>query len=159
MIQDNSSSNIYTFLSEFNDKKIFREKLSLLCNYPLSENEIGIVLDQIPLDFKKYYETLGPARLKALSYDVSRISKEYQATLFNKDDLKANIILNYDIGKKYSKSFIKENLQKLYNDLGYSKKAKANDLEEYFELKECKVLNSETGKYDNAFELIKKRVD
>ena len=28
---------------------------------------------------------------------------------------------------------------------------------EYFELKDCKVLNSETGKYEHGFELIKKK--
>ena len=52
---------------------------------------------------------------------------------------------------------VKEDLQALYDKLNYTKKAKANDLEEYFELKECKVLNSETGKYDRGYELIKKK--
>ena len=34
---------------------------------------------------------------------------------------------------------------------------KANDIEEYFEVKECKVLNPETGKYDRGYELIKRK--
>ena len=157
MIQDNSSNKIHDFLLEFNDKKTFREKMGFLCNYPLSENERGVVLDQIALDFKKYYETLGPERLKALAYNITNIEKEYNATLFNKDDLKAQIYFRYQEGQRYSRNLIKENLQKLYDKLNYTKKAKANDIEEYFEIKDCKVLNSETGKYEHGFELIKKK--
>ena len=157
MIQDSSSNKIHDFLLEFNEKVYFKEKMRLLCNYPLTENERGIILDQIALEFKKYYETLGPERLKALNYDVSKIVKEYQATLFNKDDLKVQIYFNYQIGQRYSRNSIKENLQALYDSLNYTKKAKANDIEEYFEVKECTVLNSETGKYDRGYELIKKK--
>ena len=157
LIQDNASNKIHDFLTDFTDKKLFREKMGMLCTYPLTDNERGIVLDQIPLTYKKYYETLGPDRLRALGYNITRVEKEYNATLFNKEDLKNHIYSNYSDGNKYSKSDIKESLQKLYDSLNYAKTAKANDLEEYFEVKDCKVLNSETGKYDNGFELIKKK--
>jgi len=157
LVSDKSSNKIHDFLVDFLDKQLFREKMGMLCTAKLTNNELGIVLDQIPLTYKNYYETLGPARLRALSYDVTRIEKEYQATLFNKDDLRDKIYSNYQEGNKYSKSFLKENLQKLYDSLNYTKKAKANDIESYFEIKDCKVLNSETGKYDNGFELIKKK--
>jgi hypothetical protein len=63
----------------------------------------------------------------------------------------------YNEKDKFSKADIKESLQKLYDSLNYTKKAKANDIEEYFEVKVCKVLNKETGKWDNGFELIKKK--
>ena len=43
----------------------------------------------------------------------------------------------------------------IYSSLGYNKTPKANDLEEYFEIKECKVLNSETNKREHGFEIIK----
>ncbi len=152
-----NSGVVNNFLTDFLDKKLFREKMGMLCTYPLTDNERGIVLDQIPLTYKKYYETLGPDRLRALGYNITRVEKEYNATLFNKEDLKNHIYSNYSDGNKYSKSDIKESLQKLYDSLNYAKTAKANDLEEYFEIKDCKVLNSETGKYDNGFELIKKK--
>ena len=57
---------------------------------------------------------------------------------------------------RYTKSYIKEKLKKIYDKLGYSKTAKASDIEEYFEIKVCQILNKETKKYDNGFELIKK---
>lgn len=152
-----NSETVNNFLTEFTNKYIFREKMGMLCTYPLTDNERGIVLDQIPLTYKKYYEILGPSRLYALGYNITKIEKEYQATLFNKDNLKDKIYSNYQEGNKYSRNSIKEDLQKLYDSLNYTKKAKASDLEEYFEVKDCTVLNKETGKYDRGFELIKKK--
>ena len=157
LIQDSSSDNIHNFLVDFIDRKLFTEKMGLLCTAKLTESELGVVLDQIPLTYKNYYTTLGPIRLRALGYHITKVEREYQATLFNKEDLKDKIYSNYNEGDKYSKSLLKENLQKLYDSLNYTKKAKANDIEEYFEIKECKVLNSETGKYDHGFELIKRK--
>jgi len=63
----------------------------------------------------------------------------------------------FEVGKRYSKSLIKEKLTKIYSDFRYDKTAKASDLEEYFELKSCLISNKETGKRDNGFEIIKKR--
>ena len=130
----------------------------MLCTSNLTEAELGVVLDQIPLTYKNYYTTLGPDRLRALGYNDSLILKEYQATLFNKDDLKKEIFKLYQEGQKYSRNLVKETLQDLYDRVGYTKKAKASDLEEYFETKECKVLNKETGKYDRGYELIKVKI-
>ena len=157
LVSESVSDNIHNFLADFIDKKLFREKMGMLCTSNLTESELGVILDQIPLTYKKYYETLGPERLKSLSYDITRIEREYNATLFNKDDLKREIFKLYHEKDKFSKADIKENLQKLYDSLNYTKKAKANDLEEYFEVKDCKILNKETGRWDNGFELIKKK--
>jgi len=63
----------------------------------------------------------------------------------------------FQVGNKYSKSEIKEILRTIYESNGYNKTPKANDLEEYFELKECKVLNESTSKRDAGFEIIKEK--
>jgi hypothetical protein len=157
LVSDKSSNRIHDFLVDFLDKKLFREKMGMLCTTTLTSNELGIVLDQIPLTYKKYYETLGPSRLYALGYNITKVEREYQATLFDKEDLKQEVYKIYQVNQRYSKLSIKEDLQKLYDSLNYTRKAKANDIEEYFEIKDCKVLNSETGKYDNGFELIKRK--
>ena len=157
IIKDSISSNINNFLETFDNLKGSCDKLKYLCNANLTDTEKGVILDQIPISYKKYYEVLGPEKCRSLSYDPYRLNKELSVLLFNKDDLKYDIYLNYQEGQRYSKSFIKENLQRIYDNLSYNKKAKANDIEEYFELKDCKVLNSETGKYDHGYELIKKK--
>ena len=64
-------------------------------------------------------------------------------------------ILNYfKPDNKYLKSDIKETLRKIYESVGYNKTPKASDLEEYFEIKECKITIS-TGKQDNGFKILK----
>ena len=157
IISEFVSDNIHNFLADFIDKRLFTEKMGMLCTSNLTESELGVILDQIPLTYKKYYETLGPDRLKALGYNITRVEKEYQATLFNKEDLKQEIYKIYQEGQRYSRNSLKENLQKLYDSLNYTKKAKASDVEEYFKVRDCTVLNSETGKYDRGYELIKKK--
>jgi hypothetical protein len=157
IISESVSDNIHNFLTDFIDKKLFTEKMGMICTSNLTENELGVILDQIPLTYKKYYETLGPVRLKALGYNITLVDREYKATLFDKENLKQEVYKIYQEGSRYSRNSLKENLQKLYDSLNYNKKAKANDIEEYFEVKDCKVLNSETGKYEHGFELIKKK--
>ena len=157
IISEYVSDNIHNFLTDFIDKKLFTEKMGMLCTSDLTENELGVILDQIPLTYKKYYETLGPSRLKALGYNITLVDREYQATLFDKENLKQEVYKIYQEGSRYSRNSLKEDLQKLYDSLNYTRKAKANDIEEYFEIKDCKVLNSETGKYEHGFELIKRK--
>ncbi len=157
MMKESVSTNINNFLETFDNLKGSYAKLKYLCNTSLTNTEKDIILDQIPLVYKKYYEVLGPARCISLGYDTTKLDKELSLLLFNKDDIKQEIYSNYKEGGKYSKSFIKEDLQRIYDSLNYTKKAKANDINSYFEIKDCKVLNSETGKYDNGFELIKKK--
>jgi hypothetical protein len=157
LMKETTSYNINKFLSEFDNLKGAYSKLKYLCNSSLNSIEIGIVLDQVPLIYKQYYEILGKERCIALGYDTTKLNKELLLLQFDKDDLKTEIYNNYQEGDKFSKSYIKKTLQKLYDSLNYTKKAKASDLEEYFELKLCKVLDKETGKYDNGFELIKKK--
>ena len=151
----NNSSKINNFLLNFNSLLLFREKMSLLCETNFTEQELGIVLDQIPLEFRNYYQTLGPERCKALSYDVTYISREYSDLQFDKSKLQEKIYKTFQVNSKYSKSNIKETLGVIYSSLGYNKTPKANDLEEYFEIKLCKVLDRTTGKFDNGFKIIK----
>ena len=87
--------------------------------------------------------------------------EENNIEILSADKVYSNPVNIYTVNEKkdkFSKADIKENLQKLYDSLNYTKKAKANDIEEYFEVKDCKVLNSETGKYEHGFELIKRKI-
>jgi hypothetical protein len=154
LMSSEASSNVSKFLNKFNiDLKNFRDKMKLLCEYPLTDQERGVVLDQIPLLYKNYYETLGPERCRALSYDGTYLSREYSDLQFDKNVLASEIRNTFEIGGKYTKNYIKETLKKIYKDLGYNKTPKANDLEEYFEIKLCKV-TIETGKQDNGFKIV-----
>ena len=112
--------------------------------------------------FARYYYSISKEVAGTLHYQKGALEKEYNrlnsiSSTINIDSLPNEIYNNFKDGNKYLRSHIKSTLQKIYDNLGYSKTAKASDLDEYFETKACKIINSETGKYENALELIKQK--
>lgn len=155
LIKENSASEIRLFIQKFNEFKDFSIKMKMLCEIDADDVEREILLDQVPLIYKNYYQTLGPERCKALSYNKTYIEREYSDLQFDISNLESEIYKEFNTNTKYTKAYIKETLAKMYTSLGYNKTPKANDLEEYFELKVCKVLNQITGKWENGFKIIK----
>ena len=150
------------FIDKFNQFTQFTDKLELICEYCNKYIElIDLILDQVPFIFGNYYRILGPDVCRKYSYRKSLLESEYLRIKNNKN-IDENFILKnlesiFIIGEKYSKIFIKKTLQKIFDSLDLKRKAKATDLEEWFELKPCKINNKETGKRDMGFEIIKKK--
>lgn len=63
----------------------------------------------------------------------------------------------YKIGDRLIKADIKSKLQEIYDNLNISQKAKATNIEEWFETKRCKMKNPKTGKNIDGVELISKK--
>ena len=153
-------------LQEFEEQQYFTGKMKYLYSIHMDEDIAKQVLDNIyDTRFAKYYWTISASRAGSLNYQSGKLEEEYQA-ITNPEDtsildtkLKNRIISTFSLNARYSKADVKEILKKIYSDLKYDKTPKANDLEKYFEIKECKVLNSDTGKRDAGFEIIKKKED
>ena len=159
-ISDDIQSQLYfsqdDIVIKFKGLPTFRDRMKFLCKEDI--DNISDILNQIPLVYKVYYIALGPERCKALNYEVTKIFKEFSDMQFDKSQLEDEIYKTFTIGERYTKAGIKETLKNLYKFLGYNKTPKANDLEKYFELKECKVLvDKESGKRDMGFEIIKRK--
>ena len=150
-----NGGEIHDFLEEFNSLSSFSSKMRLLCEAEFDETVILSILDQIPLTYKKYYSTLGPARCLANGYNITYIEKEYKDTLLDKNDIVKEIYNNFQEGEVYTKKFIKEKLGEIYKSLGYNKTPKATDLGNYFEIKRTRV--DEGTKSIECFRLIKKK--
>ena len=156
---DNEVSNIIECIDNL-DK--FWEKMRYIYNLNMSEDLAKRLFSTMSdTSFAKYYYSISKEVASKLGYSKKAMDKEYNrlnsiSTTINLENLPEEIYNNFSEGNKYFRSSIKSILQEIYDKLGYSKKSKANDLGEYFELKDCKVLNSETGKYEHGFELIKK---
>ena len=159
-ISDDIQSQLYfsqdDIVIKFKGLPTFRDRMKFLCKEDI--DNISDILNQIPLVYKVYYIVLGPERCKALNYEVTKISKEFSDMQFDKSQLEDKIYKTFTIGERYTKAGIKDTLKNLYKFLGYNKTPKANDLEKYFELKECKVLvDKKSGKRDMGFEIIKRK--
>ena len=157
LINIDVKNNIINFLKNFeNQTNKFYNKMKFLCESTLSKEEISVVLDQIPLTYKDFYTTLGPERCKANGYKLANIKAEFEATyLKDLNSLKSKILSEFKVGERYLKSDIKEKLKEIYTSESYTKTPKANDLEDYFEVKECKI--SKDGKKSAGFEILKEK--
>ena len=112
--------------------------------------------------FAKYYYTIPRHRAGTLGYQKGNLEKEYKNQKNHTVDMNSvikDIFTKFVVGQRYSKSYIKETLRTIYENNGYNKTPKANDLEEYFELKLCKIINESTNKRDHGFEIIKLKTD
>ena len=155
MIPDKSLQRVEMIIKFFKESKDFPNKMKLLCETNLTDLERGVLLDQLPLTYKNYYETIGPERCKALGYNKTDLEKEYSDLQFDMSKLEVEIYKEFQIGNRYLRNIVKETLSTIYSSLGYNKTPKANDLEQYFEIKPCKVLNPETNKREHGFEILR----
>jgi len=157
---DNEVANIIEYVDLL---PYFNQKMRYLYCLDMSEELAKKVFDTLlDTNLAKYYYSVSKEKAGTLHYQRGELEKEYKRLIsisatINLEDLPNEIYSNFKEGNKYIRSSIKSILQEIYDKLGYSKKAKASDLEEYFEVKDCTILNSETGKYDRGYNLIKKK--
>lgn len=142
------------FLNEYQELKTYYDKIKLLCEYGLSEQSIKIVLDQLGGDeIASHYIALGPERLKKLYYNKTNIKKELGIVVFSKELLVNTILSRFIIGDRIPNSDIKDTLGNLYESINYTATPKAIDLEEYFEVKKCKITLLDKTRV-NALEIV-----
>ena len=118
---------------------------------------MGAILETIPIDYRNYFTVLGRDRIKALSYQKSKLKQEYETqknTQLSNNDLKKSIFTLFTVGEKYTKPYIKQTLTTIYNKLGIKSSPKAVDIENYFDIKLVDVID-ETGKRTKGFKILK----
>ena len=142
----------------FENQQYFTGKMKYLYSLNMEPDIAKQVLDNIyDTRFSKYYWTISASRAGSLNYQSGKLEEEYNSLMgfkTNENEIKEKILQTFLVDSRYLKSDIKETLRKIYEELGYSKTPKASDLEEYFEIKECKITNS-LGKQDHGFRIIK----
>ena len=142
-----------------NEITSFVERMKFIYSFTFDSKFMKLILDNLTdPSFAKYYYTISKERASALKYQRGNLEKEYKSIKsfgFNQDNIINEIKGSFKEGKKYTKAEIKETLRSIYESNGWNKTPKANDLEQYFELKSCQITNKETGKRDMAFEITK----
>jgi hypothetical protein len=140
------------FISVLQDTKIlFSKRLQLLCeNEFYSEEEKKYIAEKVSDRFNKYYNILGPDRIKASGYRTEILVKEISNMLVSDDSIKEKILDFFKVGEKYKRTDIKFKLQEIYTELGLQKIAKSTDLEEYYEIKKVRFTDPITKTRDNG---------
>ena len=159
------SEKAQKILQEFDEQQFFTGKMKYLYSLHMDEDVAKQVLDNIyDTNYAKYYWTIPSNRAGSLNYQKGKLEEEYQSIInpkdisYIEDKVKFSINSKFKINDKFTKAEIKEMLRIIYANCEYNKNPKASDLENYFEIKECKVTVS-TGKQENGFKIIKKKGD
>ena len=74
---------------------------------------------------------------------------------FDTNLLDSKILTEFKVGESYANTQIKTRLNEIYSEVGYKIKAKATDLSNYFDVKDC--LLSIDSKRVHGLKLIKKK--
>ena len=152
------NSGLIDFVQKFNTLPTFYDKMKSLCESEFTESERLTILEQVPILYKNMYLKVGPARLKARSYNITFIKKELEDTSVNSEiDLGKELNKYFQIGQRYSLVDIKNKLKVIFDEIGYRSTPKASILSDYFEVKKAKIISSDGLKKDNGYEILKKK--
>ena len=100
-----------------------------------------------------YYDSLGADKIRALSYQESKLKEEY-SFVTKSANIEHRVNQWFSSGSRIPKNEIKARLQMIYDELGLKKKAKATDITNFgFEVKDVKIPTND-GRV-NGFELKK----
>jgi hypothetical protein len=155
---DSIEDEVNQKVEEFGRIRSVMDKLRFLLDYSetATKENLDNFLELVPGKYKDYYKIVGPEIIRACGCDESRIKKKWQETVSNSeinDDVVSEIYKMFIVGNRYSKVDIKNKLKVLYEKKGYSKTAKATDLELYYLMKPVYL----TSEKKHGYELIGKR--
>ena len=159
---DRLTLEISRFMDRYESFKTKYDKLRFLCECGYSVDIMNVIINQIPEsdEIRSYYTALGPQRLRALSYDITKIRKVLGIITFSQDLLLDSIYSSFKEGEKYTLANLKLKLSQLYSSINYSSTPKANDIEKYFDIKEYsqyeKTLDGSRKKI-RGYELLKSK--
>ena len=156
------NQKVSNFLREYQELHTIYDKLRYLCESKLSSEALEIVLGQMSDsdEIKSYYTTLGPERLYTLGYNLTKIKRELSVIVFNPLLLQNHVYQDFKVGDKLSLAEIKQKLFNIYTEINYDKSAKANDIEDYFEIKKIVTYEKNSDgsrKQVRGYELLSKK--
>ena len=132
-------------------KDNIQKKLKLFCESNLSEIARDRIYDTLDSKTKSYL-SLGKDKLKSIEYLPKKIEELLNNSTINIDDI---IYSKYHENDRLIKTDLKQELQNIYNKIGLKKKAKATDINKWFDTKPYKDKSSNKPKL--GFLLIKKK--
>lgn len=152
---DEEKKAVCEFLGHLSTIKDRREKFKYLCEQSNHPN-FSAFLDCVPYKrFKEYVIRLGVGRCKAMSYKFGDMDKKLNVKSFDKGKLKEAVQSKFDLNVFYTNSAVKSILSEVYKSIDYRAKAKANDVENYFEHSSCMMTIN--GKRMHGVKLINKK--
>lgn len=133
----------------------FKYIVDLYNRSSIKETYIRLFFELLPVKYSLFFDYLGPDRIKAKSYQESKLKWEWiNINTPQKEDeqMISEIYTLFEIGKRYIKADIKDTFKQLYTKYNYQKTAKAIDIEDYFNVKSILTPDKKHG-----FEILGKK--
>lgn len=134
----------------------FQDKMQMICNSGLDQTGQMRLLCQLPIIFSIYFSILGSDRIRELRYRKDLLEKELRdLKKIGSETLVTKIRNTFIVGERYSRTFVKDKLTAIYSEMGLTKKPKATDLVEYFEIRDTYLNRKDgSGKRDHGYEIL-----
>lgn len=122
---------------------LFEKKLEMYCEfmdkYGESEYIHSVLLHKIEdQSFRLFYEFYGTSGCRSRKFRFKDIDRDWKNEIL-KDKLSVLVYQEFFVGERIYKKDAKNRLQKVYDDLGIIKKAKAVDLKEFFVIGKIRI--------------------
>jgi hypothetical protein len=150
-----NKDEVSDFMMQYEMADSSYSKMKLLCESELSPADLESVLNQVAEYHKRFYIFLGPERCRALGYGYAQMKRECDIKSFNTVELDTAVYNSFPEGSVISKVDAKSTLSEIYSDINYQKVAKANDIEQWFEVKRARI--PKDGKYIEGYKLLKRK--
>lgn len=148
-------NTINAFCSNFFSDNNFTRKMKLyvefLENNPTMKADIEAI-PQIPMEYKSYYNTLAPDRIRALGYRENAIVSEIKEKQAFQDIQNAlrNVLVS---DNRYTSYELKSIIQKVYDDLDIIRTAKGTDIEKYIPTAQSVSVTDSNGKRKKGYKI------
>lgn len=136
---DSDDSEVKAIFREWNEMKSFKDRAFFYCE---ACKDIPEVLDKcsfIPTKYKEYHEALGEEGMKELSWREDYIKNAIAPIPFEQrpnDKIMERLKANLEVGKFYTKTYIKELLCNIFKELELKGKPSASDISFYIDCEE-----------------------
>ncbi len=150
-----------TFFKEFFKDKLFSRRMKLYCEFV--DNELGgncgcLRNTKIPKSFHLYYTFIGSQKIRSVSFQESFLKDIIKDAKKRFGDPLLDEINNaFTVGDRLPLQDIKKKLIEIYQKIGVTQKAKATDIQLFFEVKEISFKERGTGKRIKGYVLLDKK--
>ena len=136
---DSDDSEVKAIFREWNEMKSFKDRVFFYCE---ACKDIPEVLDKcsfIPTKYKEYHEALGEEGMKELGWREDYIKNAIAPIPFEQrpnNKIMEKLRANLEVGKFYTKTYIKELLCNIFKELELKGKPSASDISFYIDCEE-----------------------
>lgn len=144
----------FTSTGNFSERmKMFHE--FVLSNPGLYQNYNSYFVSFIPIEYRNYVNKVGFDRMQKLGYNRKNIDSSINLQrLTSSNQFLAELRKNFEIGKSYSLSTIKEVLRGIYQSLGETSTPKATDLLNYVTIQEVTWVDPQNKKRIHGYKIL-----